>query len=106
MPRIYAFRYMPHVIYLDTYTGLPYIPKYTYIQLSHVEALTNSFPLRRKALHFAALLEPKSGSQTVQLQLRDSPWASTGLESSRHARDALLSHGGSPLPRLSTRLGT
>lgn len=51
IPHIYAFRYIPYVIYLDTYTGLPYIPKYTYSQFSDVEAVNDSFALRRKAFH-------------------------------------------------------
>lgn len=48
IPHIYAFRYTSHVIYLDPYIWLPYIPKYTYIQFSDV---TSSFALRRKAFH-------------------------------------------------------
>lgn len=51
IPHIYAFRYTSHVIYLDPYIGLPYIPKHTYIQFSDVEAVTRSFALRRKAFH-------------------------------------------------------
>lgn len=62
---IYAFRYMPHVIYLDTYKGLPYIPEYTHIPFSQVEALTNSIAFRRPAFHSVVLLESKSRSQTV-----------------------------------------
>lgn len=48
IPHIYALRYITHAMYLDTYMGLPYIPKYTYIQFSDVEVVTNSFALRRK----------------------------------------------------------
>lgn len=39
----YALRYLPRVLYLDTYTG------YTYVQFSDAEVVTNSFALRGKA---------------------------------------------------------
>ena len=67
---IYAFRYMAHIIYLDTYIGLPYIPEHAYIQ-----ALTHSSALRRTAFHQVVLLESKSGSQTVELcPSKINPW--------------------------------
>lgn len=86
---VYAFRYMPPVIYLGTYIGLPYIPKSLHIQVSRVEALTESTALRRKACRYVASPASKSRPQTVWPRLKDSALASMCLDPSRNVYNPL-----------------
>lgn len=71
MPHAYAFRSMAHVIYLDTYRGLPYIPKSTVnacllTLLPAALLLEKAFPES-----WCACLR---ADQTLQLPSKISPW--------------------------------
>lgn len=74
MPHTYAFRYMAHVIYLDTYRGLPYIPKYT-VNPRMLTLLPASL-LLEKAFPESRCLCLRAG-QTVPLPFKDQSLAST-----------------------------
>lgn len=101
--RVYVHLDICHMSYIWIHIQVCLIYPNTHIFNSHVSKLSPTAFLRgEKRFVIAALLEPKSGSQTVRLQLREPPWASPCLACSRNARGAFLSHGGSRRPRLSS----